>query len=455
VVSSVSIDRDRIVLRRALYVGLLIGLCKVVSAMKEASLAAWIGVGDPLDIYLTAFIVPTTVINIANTCLASSFIPQFQKLRLTGEENVHSFYSGVLVTNVFATAGLGAFLALGGPRMLALIAPGFPGWKVHAAGQCLLFLLPVITLSGLTLLWGAVLNSMKRFAVSQVAPSVTPLAILAMALLVRPQRDPAIFLALATTGGALLEATCVGLALKRTGFQLWPSAPAWGASTRLVLREFGYLASSNIAMAGVGIIQQAFAATCGSGGVATLSFGSKVPYMLTSATTMALGTVVLPHFANLAATHDWIGFRGTCLRYVIVSVCALIPFTVLMVALSPVTVRILFHRGAFTDADAATVARLQTMYFLQLPFTIPGLIGTRVLITLKRNRQLLLVGVMNLMVAGLITGWLVKMSGIAGIGLSSTLMYAIASCTVVYMAWSGLSSAVRTSACRAHAAFTY
>jgi putative peptidoglycan lipid II flippase len=427
-------------------VGALVVLSKGFAALKEVLLAYWLGTGDALDTYLVAVALPAAFSNIVSGCLASALIPQWQKLRQECPGDSHNLYSSVLLINVAFTTALCVLLAVSRTSVASLMAHGFPAWKQHAVADCMLMLLPVIILSGLSILWGSILSAARRFVAAQMAPLFTTGAIVLVALITPRSPWAGRSLATATAVGAACEAILVGWALRRTGIRLLPAFRGLHARTRLVLREFGFLSISNLSMAAVVLINQFYASQLGSGSISAISYASKLALMLIAVATLAMSTVLLPHFSDLAARQDWTAFRHTSYWFITRSVALLVPLALVLTIASSLIVRTCYQHGAFSAADTDVVSRLQICYFWQIPFVIPGLIANRVLMSLERSRYVLLVGLLNLAATALATHRMVGRFGMMGIGLSTLLMYVLAATATLVLAKSSLDRHVRGSA---------
>ncbi len=215
--------------------------------------------------------------------------------------------------------------------------------------------------------------------------------------------------------------------------------------TPVVLKEFAFLSASSVSMAGVTLINQFFASQLGSGSIAVLAYASKIGLMLIAVATLAISTVLLPHFSALAAQRDWETFRHTTYWLITRSAAVLIPLTLLLTVGSREIVRICYQHGAFSTADSELVSRVQICYFWQIPFVVPGLIANRVLMSLERSRYVLFVGLLNLAATALATATLAGRLGVLGIGLSTLMMYVVATVATLVFAKSSLDGRIRGS----------
>jgi putative peptidoglycan lipid II flippase len=94
-------------------------------------------------------------------------------------------------------------------------------------------------------------------------------------------------------------------------------------------------------------------------------------------------------------------------------------------------IRVVFQRGAFTAADTRVVGHVQAFLSLQIPFYILGQLGVRLVSALKKNSVLMVVAGVNLTVNVILNLILMRYAGVAGIALSTSLVYLV-SCALVY-----------------------
>jgi putative peptidoglycan lipid II flippase len=173
-----------------------------------------------------------------------------------------------------------------------------------------------------------------------------------------------------------------------------------------------------------------------AGSVASLNYGNKLVGMATEIGSMALATAVLPHFSVMVARRDWSSIRRTLRVYVRLIVLTALPATVILILLSKAIVRILFERGAFTAADTSLVATIQVLYLLQVPFVMVGMLFVRLASSLQRNQILLWGAGITLPLNVVLNLTLMRWLGVAGIALSTSLVFVV-SCSYLVVVVQG------------------
>ena len=290
----------------------------------------------------------------------------------------------------------------------------------------MLLLLPAIVLSGMSTLWGAVLNAHSRFlvrAAASVAIGVCPLA-----LVLTLGRSWGVFsLALGTLAGYAIEAAVIGLGMRAIGVPLLPRWHGWNSGVKEVLGQFAPMVLGALVMSANPIVDQSMAATLAPGSVAAIGYGGKAVAVVLSLGSMAISTALLPHFSAMVAHRQWSEIGSTLRTYggAVLALSAVV--TALGVFYSPQIVELAFQRGNFTARDSRLVATIQALYLLQLPFHLTGILFVRLISAMGKNQVLMGISVMNV-ATNLVGNILLSRSmGVSGIALSTSIVFCLSS----------------------------
>ena len=419
---------NRRILAAALTVGGLSVVVKATAMAKELAVAYRFGTGDAVDAFLIAFLIPQLLINVVAGSLPPAFTPVYIEVReLEGAAAARRLFSGVTAASagILLAMTLGLFGVL--PFGFRLLGGGFGAEKLALTRSLFLLLAPVVVLNAAIIMWSAVLNAEDRFASVALAPLAVPL--LTLALVLGAGRTWGIYaLVLGTVVGFLAQCAVLAVALARLGL---PVIPRWAGVTpelRRIGSQYLPMVAGAALTSGSWAIGQAMAATLPAGSVASLSYGNKVVTMISEVGSMALATALLPHFAVMVARREWPAIRRTIRVYSRWIAASAIPATVALVLLSPVIVRLLYQRGAFTAQDAKQVAGIQALYLVQVPFVMMGMLFVRLASSLQRNQILLAGAAITLPLNVVLNLALMRRLGAAGIALSTSLVYLVSCC---------------------------
>jgi putative peptidoglycan lipid II flippase len=425
---SISVNRE--ILSATLAVGGMTAVVHIATAARDIILAYQFGTTDVLDAFLIAILLPSVAISIVAGSFASAFIPTYISVQLLeGHEAAKRVYQSLMIGTLILLTGLVTVLALTAPVIVPFLGSGFSPEKLAFTRSLLLMLLPVLVLKGVAAVWTAVLNASERFSVAAGIPILTPAMTIAL-LLVMGHLWGIYSLVIGTVGGAFVETAVLVWHLRRLGIPIIPHWSGWSPPIAEVTRQYGPMLAGAFLMSSTLLVDQAMAAMLGPGSVSTLNFGSKVVSFLLAVAATGLGTAVLPHFSRMVAQSDWLGVRHTLRTYVRLILLTTVPLTLLCIYLSEWLVQVIFERGAFTMADTQVVSQVQAFLLLQIPLYLVGILIVRLVSALKANWVLMWGCVINFVVNVVLNYVLMQWLQVAGIALSTSLVYLV---SVIYL----------------------
>jgi putative peptidoglycan lipid II flippase len=429
--SGMPLSVNQKIFRAAAIVGVFSLLAKIGSTGKELVVAWQFGRTDALDAFLIAFLMPSFVVGLVAGSLNAAMIPCIVQTREThGRMAVQRLLSSIMVLSLALLLAISILLFMLAPLYLRIMGAGFSDSKLTLTRQLLNVLIPIVALSGFAMLWSAVLNAEEQFALPAIAPIITPLWIIAMLYLVG--KAWGVFaLALGTVFGQATEATMVGWALRSQGLHLRFRWHGVDEHLRSFFVQYAPLLAGTFLVGSSSIIDQSMAAMLKGGSVAALSYANRIVSVVLGIGSAALSTAVFPYFSHMIAKEDWEGCRRTLKTYSILVVATTLPLTVgLILAARPLT-KVLYQRGMFSFDDTRTVSLVLVFYLIQIPFYVWGMLFVRFLSALKRNDILMYGALGNLALDIILNLILMRVWDVAGIALSTSLMYVF---SFVYLA---------------------
>lgn len=418
---------NRRIFGAALVVGLLTLVARSGHVARDLVLAAWFGTGHVVDAFLIALLTPLLLVNIVAASFNIAFIPAFIRRReREGPAAAQQLFSRAMGWIVSLLFGVTLLLALTAPYVVFWLASGFSPEKLALTRTLFYWLLPIILVNGLATIWGAVLNSDERFALPALSPILIPLAAIGALMVYR--RDGGILaLAVGTMAGHTLEAAVLGMALHQRGIRLWPLWGAMNSDLRRLSAQYWPMVGGALLMNSASFASQAMAAMLAPGSVAALGYGNKVTTLILTLGATAIATPILPYFSQQVSRRDWSALRHTFHFYSRLIFAVATPVVLILILFSEPLVRLIFQRGAFSAADTARVARIQSLYLLQTPFYIIVMMGTRLLSSLAKNHVLMAIFAINLLITVLGNYVLMTWMGVSGIALATSVAFFVLS----------------------------
>jgi len=423
---------NRRILTAMIIVGAFTLVVKTAGIVRQLVVANQFGTSDALDAFLIAFLIPSFAVNVVAGSFNAAFMPTYIQIRAEqGREAAQRLFSTVTVGSTILIVVISCFLALLSPHIISVIGSGFSPDKQALTRSIFFVVLPVLVISSLATIWANILNAGERFALAALAPIMTPV-VTVIALLAMGTLWGIYALAIGTVGGFFLEAVLLAWGLKQHGFSLIPRWHGLDRSVKQVARQYAPMAAGALLMSSTELVDQSMAAMLGPGSVSALNYGNKIVALIIGIGSMALSTAVFPYFSRMVAVNDWIGVRHTLKTYARLVLFVTVPVTLILFCVSDSIVTLLFERGAFTADDSRVVGQVQALYILQIPFYVLGIMGVRLLSALKKNQILMRISAVNLATNIVGNYVLISYLGVAGISLSTSVVYAI-SMSLIYL----------------------
>lgn len=414
---------NRRIFAAVLTVGGFTLLVKLAAVFKELISAFQFGASRELDALLIAWALPTFLINVLGGSLQAALVPVYlDVLHRDGKATAARLVGSLSVVYLLLLIVVSLILLALAPWLLRLMGMGFTVSELTLCQNVFYVLVPIVVFTGMARLYGSILVAGNRFALTTGAMVATPvLSIVCMLLLARTIGIYS--LAVGILLGAVAELLVLIYALVRARESLWL---CWRGKTPALAQignQYLPVIMGSALMAGTLLTDQAMAGLLPAGGVSALNYANKVPAVILGLTSAAIGTAVLPYFSQMVAAADWAGVRHTFRTYCKLIAVAAIPVTVVLMLLSGPIVRHLFERGAFTSTDTTIVAWTQVLFLVQVPFYTLGILAVRLISALQANRVLMWGSAISLVLNGVLDYALMQKMGVAGIALSTSLVY--------------------------------
>jgi putative peptidoglycan lipid II flippase len=415
---------NRRMFRAAGTVALLSAGVKVVATLKELFVASYFGRGHAVDAFLIAFLVPSFLVTLIAGSFNAAVIPTYIEVR--EREGRRAALNLVSITSRRAQnllLMLSLALAVIGPWLMRLMVPNFAPDKFRLALQFFYAMLPLIVLAGIATNCAALLNAEGCYWAPAIAPLLAPGFTLGLLLMRGYQWGPWALVA-GVIAGAAGECVLLKLVLLRRGIRLdHRRSVANRSAAQAVRAQILPLLVAALLTSGVTVVDQMMASWLEPGSVAALAYGGRIVSALAGFTAVSLTAAAIPQFSEMVARQQWDACRDTLKTYTRLLIAVMLPATVLLIVGSQPIVRLLYERGAFTSSDTHIVSRVQSMYALHLPFYGAGLLYVRLLTAMKRNDVVMICAGINLALDVVLNLVCMKLLGVAGIALSTSLFY--------------------------------
>lgn len=399
----------------------LAGVAKIIGAAKEIVVAAHFGTGPDVDAYQLLFSLLSWPTGVLTGVAATVIIPLLVKADLSDAAEGLRFRRELWGATLLVSLGLGVLAA-------ALTWAGAAGgWLGADAGMRQAVAQQALPLA-LMLPFAVAFVPFGAFLIADRKPinnllEATPAAIIVLALFAAPASGP----------WALVAGTVVGMALQLAlGMLLQaperrvvrPSLDFRSPHWRVLAASVGVVLLSQ-AMTGVtSVFDQLWAADLGSGANAALGYAGRLTSLAATLGATAVARATLPVFARLGVEAPEAQARMARQWSAVMGGLGLVAVVVGWAA-APFAVELLFQRGAFTAEDTQLVTEVLRYSLIQLPFYFSSMVLVQQLASNGRFSAFLKIGLINLVTKVAALAVLAPTLGLAGIALSTAVMYAV------------------------------
>ncbi len=356
------------------------GLGTASGVVLDAVILAVFGMGTQTDAFLAALALPMLISGMFEVQGTKVLVPLFSN-SLSGQDGFRATRD--LLSNLLSTS----LLVLGGVCMLAMLAaemlisiqvPGLSSESLQLSAHLNRILIWLILLRGLAVICSAALYARHRYVIPSCSKALTNLpALLAVFLLYSKLGIDA--LAVGLVLGALIQLAASLLALASQGFRYRPICRFNDPQLKGLPGRLGYLLGGEAMVQGRILLENFLVSFFPGGSLSALRYANRIVQGVSGVLVGSVITTSLPLISESASRGRLEEMKGNLLNSTKLLLLIAVPFSIWLIFASRPLVSLLFERGAFTSADAATtsaILALLTPYILlsringifQIPF---------------------------------------------------------------------------------------
>lgn len=386
------------------------------------------------DAYLLAISFPSLAINVfSGGVLLAVLVPRLSSIFATGQlGQVNRLVAQTRKMMLSILLLVSACWLLFYPLIIEL-AVSDTSLEAKRLGTHLLWLvMPALLFSGLAGIGAAILNSQQRFLLNSLTPAFMPGCAL-MAGVVWAEAIGVYALAIGYMVGAIIHWIAVGLSVRGLGMRNSDSPDIRykddglrGDYAMMVLAT-GMLALIHLA----DIVMAAFQEV---GGVSVYTYATRPVLLLSAFATVVIGNVTLSYFSRHVAESNWRALTQDALIWLGITFGG----TLIVVSFWHVyvdeIVTLIYQRGAFTAEQSLQVSGVQSVYMLQMPVYLMGVLALRVLNSMGAYRVLVVAAAAALLI-NFVSSWLfMQYWGLIGVAWGTNLAFGVWAVVISYSA---------------------
>ncbi|MDR2364177.1 MAG: murein biosynthesis integral membrane protein MurJ [Spirochaetaceae bacterium] len=358
----------RSLVRHGSSLSLLTLVSRVLGLVREMTKAALLGTSALSDAFSVAFLIPNLFRRLfAEGSISVAFIPTFKEYLLENDrDRIREFLSCICTFLTFFVT----LAVMAGILLTPLLVPVF---GIEALDETILLtrlMFPFLAFISLAAFFQGILNSVRIFAPSGLAPILLNLVTILCAYGLRPvTANPARAMAVGILLGGFLEAAVQLPFVLKKGFRFFFTSlkrAIQNPGTRAVLRLVGPTVIGMAAYQLNDLVSTALAGNAGEGVVSSLQYSLRLQELILGVFAVSIGTVLLPDLAEDAKTARWESYNHRLLSAMDIIALVTIPVTFFSLAQGEALIRLLFQTRSF-DEESVRLTRAA------FTFHMPGL----------------------------------------------------------------------------------
>jgi len=393
-------------------------ISRIIGLGREMSLAYFYGATNVSDAYLMSIAIPTIIVTIFITSLATSYIPIYQKNK-TDESTENLFTNKVIGLSLFASLFILIISLIFTPQIVPLFVSGF-----DIDTMALTVNLTRITLFAVFFMsMNQILHSFMQVKEKVLLASLSglPFNLVAILFIVISVHTQVHFLAIGTV--LAMGAQCLFLLIlaRRQGFKLKPNFRLSDESIKnLLILTLPIILANTVEQIGI-MVDKNLASQFGAGAVSSLSYATRTSTAISGIFITSVLIVTFPKIATFAASKSMTDMKRFLSESIVVLSLLIIPAIAAVAMFAHPVVSLLFGRGAF-DAEAVSVTASLLFFYIFFLFGngLTQLIS-RTFIALGDSKTPMIVAAITVVINVLLNFLLTSFIGIVGLALATSI----------------------------------
>lgn len=414
-------------------VALITGLAYLGLFVRDVIMARFFGLGSELDAFLVATLVPMFLVSVFSIPIGTTTIPAFIDIRQRqSPQRAQELVTQIAFAFVCFISLLAVALLVTGPLLIPAIGWNFPPQKIGRTIEIMIWMLPILVLSGIVVLGNALLNALGRYAVPASAQAVVAVFAI-IALLLFGRTYGALSAVIGMFIGQVLNLLIVMKLLRKEGVSITPAVPRGYADLGPFLTQYLPLVAAALFVNLAGPVNTGMASALSEGSVSALGLGNKVVLFMTGVVGSGVATVMLPYFSRVLARSNMMDANRELSFFIVAATAITIPVSIVLYVSAEPIVQLVFQGGLFQADDVRQVARVLAYGILLLPFFTVNVVLLKFAIAARQAGRAMLASVLGLCVNVALNLALMDRLGAAGIALATTLSIAFSTAVLLLL----------------------
>ena len=393
-----------------------------LSMVKAIVVARWFGISPEMDAFVLAILVTNLMGALVMSTTAGALVPVLARAAEDGPSARATVFRSAFLIFFCICLLLTIIVALCPGLIARHLGTALDPYRLMLTTKMLRWTSLLIVSTGVYAFCSAELLSRKRYAIVAAAPAIATSLSLVLVVLLH-QLGPDI-LSWSLIVGTVVQAIVILVPTWRAS--AGGSKLAWRSPlvTRAITAQGALLGAAAIGVANV-FIDQLFSAKLPPGNVSALNYASSLNGILMQTCVMSLAWVALPELSLLVASGKLAELRARLRYCVVLSVMISAPVTAAVIVFGENAIQVVLQHGLFERKSTHLVFLAWLGFSLGLVPAAVGMIFVRLINALDRNEILLRIGAFLLIANALLDCAFLRVLGIFGICLSTSLVYCL------------------------------
>ncbi|HEX6958104.1 MAG TPA: murein biosynthesis integral membrane protein MurJ [Ferrovibrio sp.] len=357
-------------------VGSLTMLSRIAGFVRDLLIARYLGTGPVADAFFVSLRLPNFFRSLfAEGAFTAGFLPIFARTEATeGRAAAKRFAEQALGILLPATLIFSILAQLAMPAVIFVLAPGFSHAPDASDGRFALAValttitFPYLIFISLASLYGAMLNSVGRFAAMAATPILLNLTMIAgLPLMQAHVGGPGYALAASVLLGGIFQFLWLAWEARRAKLDLPLRRPRWSGKVRELFRLILPVAIGAGATQVNLVVGLMLASLLPTGAVSYLFYADRINQLTVGVVGVAIATALLPTISVQLARGDHAAAIANQNRAIEFGLLLSLPAAAALITVPLPIIAILFQRGEFDLASAHATADALLAYSIGLP----------------------------------------------------------------------------------------
>lgn len=405
---------------------------RILGFLREMQIAYFLGAGEKADAYITAFSVPSIIIEVlALGAITSAIIPVASKYAAKNELDELNEIGNITSSVTLVVASIATVVAMiFAQQLVGMLAPGFTSDKLTLTTHLTRIMLPCMVFSGLYGISKAMLNTYNHFFMPAFANVVYNFILIVVAFVGFKHIGIDIF-AYAVVLGTIAQWVLQKIQLKKMGYKYKFHIDLKNKDIKLIFKLMVPILIASIVAQLNFIVDKAVASNISDGSISALNYANKLVQLPLGIFVGAIITTMLPNMSRCAATGSSKDFNNFVNKAFNMLLIFMVPSSIALMFLNVPLINTLFQGKAFTIQDTMVTANVLFYYSIGTSFVAISQLFANAFYAHQDTKTTLYVNIFSVCLNIILNLTLSRFMGTNGIALATSIS-SVFGCFLMY-----------------------